>query len=93
MLSTVGLIDRAPAPGSRRDHYRLRDGAWATLMSAQNSAVQAMFQAADQGIKAAGDNPIAARRLAEMRDFYEFMFRELPSLIDRWHASRATADD
>ncbi|GAB3971448.1 MarR family transcriptional regulator [Actinoallomurus acanthiterrae] len=88
MLSTVGLIERAPAPGSRREHYRLREGAWATLMSAQNGMVQAMFEAADQGIKAAGADSPAARRLSEMRDFYGFMFRELPALVDRWRAER-----
>lgn len=88
MLSTVGLIERVPVPASRREHYRLRDDAWATLMSAQNGMVQAMFQAADDGIKAAGENSHAAHRLTEMRDFYAFMFRELPALIDRWRAQR-----
>ncbi|MEH0824365.1 MULTISPECIES: GbsR/MarR family transcriptional regulator [unclassified Micromonospora] len=89
MLSTVGVIERVPAPGSRREHYRLRDGAWATLMSSQNGMVQAMFEAADKGIEAAGPDSPAARRLGEMRDFYGFMFRELPALIDRWRAERA----
>jgi DNA-binding transcriptional regulator GbsR (MarR family) len=88
MLSTVGLIERAPAPGSRREHYRMREGAWATLMSAQNGMVQLMFEMADQGIAAAGEDSPAGRRLAEMRDFYGFMFRELPALIDRWRAER-----
>ena len=88
MLSTVALIERVPAPGSRREHYRLRDGAWATLMSAQNGMMQAMFEAAEQGIAAAGEGSPPARRLAEMRDFYGFMFRELPALVDRWRAER-----
>ncbi|WUI01432.1 MarR family transcriptional regulator [Spirillospora sp. NBC_00431] len=88
MLSTVGLIERAPAPGSRREHYRVRDGAWATMMSAQNGMVQAMFEAADRGIEAAGAGSPAARRLDEMRDFYGFMFRELPALIERWRTER-----
>ncbi|MFC9970759.1 GbsR/MarR family transcriptional regulator [Spirillospora sp. NPDC127200] len=89
MLSTVGLIERVPAPGSRREHYRLREGAWATLMSTQNGMVQAMFEAADQGIAVAGRDSPAARRLEEMRDFYGFMFRELPALLDRWRAQRS----
>jgi DNA-binding transcriptional regulator GbsR (MarR family) len=88
MLSTVGLIERVPAPGSRREHYRLREGAWATLMSAQNGLVQSMFEAADEGIAIAGKDSPAARRLTEMRDFYGFMFRELPALVDRWRADR-----
>src|SRR6185312_10830884 len=37
MLRTVGLIEPAPTPGSRRAHYRMRDDAWATLMTAQNT--------------------------------------------------------
>ncbi|WP_131736045.1 GbsR/MarR family transcriptional regulator [Actinomadura roseirufa] len=90
MLSTVGLIERAPAPGSRREHYRVREGAWAILMSTQNGMVQSMFEAADQGIAAAGPDSPAARRLEEMRDFYGFMFREMPALIDRWRAERGT---
>jgi DNA-binding transcriptional regulator GbsR (MarR family) len=88
MLSTVGLIERAPAPGSRREHYRVREGAWATLMSTQNGMVQFMFEAADRGIEAAGPDSPATRRLEEMRDFYAYMFRELPALIERWRAGR-----
>ncbi|WNM39014.1 hypothetical protein RMN56_28415 [Micromonospora halotolerans] len=79
MLSTVRLIERVPLPGSRREHYRLRDDAWATLMSAQNSMIQAMFQAADDGINASGENSRVVRRPTEMRDFYTYMLRELPA--------------
>ncbi|HEY3684713.1 MAG TPA: MarR family transcriptional regulator [Streptosporangiaceae bacterium] len=88
MLRTVALIERAPAPGSRREHYRLREHAWATLMSGQNAVVQAMLDAAEDGIAATGDDSPAHRRLTEMRDFYAFVFRELPDLIDRWKAER-----
>ncbi|WP_232835299.1 GbsR/MarR family transcriptional regulator [Actinocorallia populi] len=88
MLSTVGLIERVPAPGSRREHYRLREGAWAVLMSTQNTVVQTMFEAADEGMAAAGPDSPATHRLTEMRDFYGFMFRELPALVERWQAGR-----
>ncbi|MEU5995101.1 hypothetical protein ABZ806_39510 [Spirillospora sp. NPDC047418] len=47
-----------------------------------------MFEAADQGIAATGPDSPAARRLSEMRDFYGFMFRELPALVERWQAGR-----
>ena len=29
MLTSVGIVERVPAPGRRRDHCRLRDNAWA----------------------------------------------------------------
>ncbi|MEU2610230.1 MarR family transcriptional regulator [Micromonospora sp. NPDC007271] len=88
-LSTVGLIERVPAPGSRRDHFRVREGAWATLMSSQNTAVAIMRDAAEQGIATAGANSPAARRLVEMRDFYDYLWKELPAVIERWREQRS----
>ncbi|MGP4023922.1 GbsR/MarR family transcriptional regulator [Actinomadura sp. 3N407] len=88
MLSTVGLIERAPAPGSRREHYRLREGAWATLMSAQNAMLQTMMDSAEEGIAATAEDSPARRRLTEMRDFYAYLFRELPAVIERWETGR-----
>ncbi|WP_020673913.1 GbsR/MarR family transcriptional regulator [Amycolatopsis nigrescens] len=87
-LISVGLIERVPAPGSRREHFRFRDGAWAILMSSQNETVKVMQDAANEGIEAVGDDSIPGRRLAEMRDFYTYLMAELPAVIDRWHAQR-----
>ncbi|MGB2571920.1 GbsR/MarR family transcriptional regulator [Micromonospora citrea] len=88
-LTGIGLIERVPAPGSRREHFRIRDGAWATLMSSQNAVVTVMRDAAEQGIAATGPDSPAGRRLTEMRDFYDYLWREMPALIDRWRADRA----
>jgi DNA-binding transcriptional regulator GbsR (MarR family) len=85
-LTTVGLIERVPAPGSRREHFRFRDGAWAVLLSSQNELIKVMQEAANEGIKMVGEGGIAGRRLAEMRDFYTYLMAELPAVIDRWHA-------
>ncbi|MGK5518184.1 GbsR/MarR family transcriptional regulator [Micromonospora sp. URMC 107] len=87
-LISMGMIERVPAPGSRREHFRFRDGAWATLMSSQNDALNLMTRAADEGIATAGTETLAGRRLAEMRDFYSYMLGEMPALIERWHATR-----
>ncbi|WP_199335004.1 GbsR/MarR family transcriptional regulator [Streptomyces sp. GMR22] len=84
-LAQSGLLERVPAPGSRRDHYRFPDGAWARLMSQQNQLLSTMSEVAEQGLAAAdGPSTPAGRRLAEMGDFYAFMLRELPPLIARW---------
>ncbi|KUL42819.1 GbsR/MarR family transcriptional regulator [Streptomyces regalis] len=83
-LIPVGLVERVPAPGSRRDHYRFREGAWATLMSQQNTMLNVMLHAAQEGIDATGDGTPTARRLREMQDFYTFMARELPAQIESW---------
>ncbi|WP_199431734.1 GbsR/MarR family transcriptional regulator [Qaidamihabitans albus] len=88
MLQPVGLIQRVPVPGSRREHYRFPEDGWPTLMSAQNEVVRAMQDAAEEGIASTGEDSIAGRRLAEMRDFYDYLMRELPKLIDEWRAQR-----
>lgn len=90
MLRTVGLIEPAPVPGSRRAHYRMRDDAWATMMSGQNAMVQVMQDIAEAGIKTAPPGSPAARRLERMRDFYAYLFAELPALIDRWREQQDT---
>ena len=88
MLRTVGLIEPAPVPGSRRAHFRMRDDAWATMMSSQNEMIQVMQEIAEAGIASAPPDSPAARRLERMRDFYAYLFAELPALIERWHEQR-----
>ena len=90
MLTSVGLVERVPVPASRRDHYRLRDDAWAVLYTNQNAVISAMQAAAEAGIVATGHDSLAGRRLTEMRDFYAFLLGEIPALLDRWHQLSAT---
>ena len=87
-LMKVGLIEQVPAPGSRRDHFRIRDDAWPTLFSAQNLVTQAMVELVESALPSTTGNGPARRRLEEMHDFYVYMLRELPGLIDRWRAQR-----
>ena len=91
MLTSVGLAERVPAPFSRRDHYRLRDNAWAVLFTNQNVTISAMQEAADAGIAATGPDSLARQRLAQMRDFYAFLLGEIPALLERWRQQSASA--
>lgn len=84
-LTSVGLAERVPVPGSRRDHYRLRDDAWAVLFTGQNATLAAMQSAAATGIAAAPPDSLAHHRLTQMRDFYAFLLAEIPALLDRYH--------
>lgn len=89
MLTSVGLAERVPVPGSRRDHYRLRDNAWAVLFTNQNVTIEAMQTAAEAGIAATDDDSLARHRLTQMRDFYAFLLAEIPTLLDRWYKESA----
>ena len=77
--------ERVPAPGSRRDHYRLRDDAWALLFTNQNEVTAAVIKAADAGIATTERGSLARQRLIQMRDFYTFLLEEIPALLDRWY--------
>ncbi|MEB3030943.1 GbsR/MarR family transcriptional regulator [[Mycobacterium] nativiensis] len=89
MLTAVGLAERVPVPGSRREHYRLRDDAWAVLFTNQNVTIAAMQDAAAAGIAATGGDHPAHHRLTQMRDFYTFLLAEIPALLERWRERSA----
>lgn len=84
MLTSVGLVERVPAPRSRRDHYRLRDHAWTVLYTSQNEVLAAMQKAAAEAIPTTASDGLARKRLTEMHDFYDFLQAEIPTLLDRW---------
>ncbi|WP_179965330.1 GbsR/MarR family transcriptional regulator [Mycolicibacterium psychrotolerans] len=83
-LTSVGLAERVPVPASRRAHFRLRDDAWAVLFTSQNETLAAMRHAAAAGLAVAERGSPARQRLADMRDFYEFLIAEIPDLLARW---------
>lgn len=85
-LTSVGLAERVPSPASRRDHYRLRDDAWAVLFTNQNVVISAMQAAADEGIAASDPGSPAHARVTQMRDFYAFLLDGTQELLERWHA-------
>jgi hypothetical protein len=85
MLTSVGLVERVPAPASLRDHYRLRDNAWAVRYTTQNEVTTAVLRAAEAGIAATELGGLAHARLVQMRDFYTFLMEEIPALLDRWY--------
>ncbi|WP_328602266.1 GbsR/MarR family transcriptional regulator [Nocardia terrae] len=83
-LTQSAMVERVPAPGSRREHYRFPKGVWADLFSQQNVMLKVMREAAQNGLDITGDDGPTAARLHEMQDFYAYMERALPPLIDGW---------
>lgn len=83
-LSQSGMVERVPAPGSRREHYRFPKGVWAQLFSQQNVMLKTMKDAAREGLDALTGESVTSARLHEMQDFYGYMEQEMPALIERW---------
>jgi DNA-binding MarR family transcriptional regulator len=89
-LVAAGWVERGPVEGRRGDRFTLRPGRWAELSRAHNAYSAAMTGLAAQGLELLADAPPARLdRLREMHDFHIWLDRELPSLWERWSASRA----
>jgi DNA-binding transcriptional regulator GbsR (MarR family) len=85
-LTAVGVAERVPAPGSRRDHFRLRDNAWAVQYTRQNEALSGVLTVAEAGISATEEGSLSRHRVTQMRDFYLFVLQEIPTVLNRWAA-------
>jgi predicted transcriptional regulator len=90
-LTRIGLINRVPVRGSRRDAYSLPENPWYQTSVLEGELLKALAALSDEGVAAVGgaDTPAGAK-IAEMRDFYLFLEGELPLLLDKWRQQRAT---
>ena len=89
-LNHIGMLAREPAPGSRRDRYRLPQNPWYQTSLLEGQLLKALAALSDEGIAAVGSEATpAGARIAEMRDFFRFLEDELASLLDKWRALRS----
>lgn len=88
-LIQLDLVWREAVPGSRRDRYRLPDDTWYATAATKARLYDVIISAVDDSIDGLGGSGTpAGSRIAEMRDFFDFLRGEMPGLLDRWHASR-----
>jgi predicted transcriptional regulator len=88
-LVHIGLIEREPVPGSRRDRYRLPEHAWYEASATKTTFLGAIAGMADEGVTALGERTPAGARVAEMRDFFLFIQSEFDAMLERWRSTRA----
>jgi len=81
----LGILERVGVPGTREVHFRMAGDAWTHPARSNIPLIQGVRRAADRCLEALADRgPARNRRLAQMRDFYLFVERELPLLLERW---------
>ncbi|NHD16719.1 MULTISPECIES: GbsR/MarR family transcriptional regulator [Actinopolyspora] len=85
-LIQVGLVVREREPGSRRDHYTVRDDMWYEAFAQRDEQFQHWENTLLEGVSALGAETAAGSRLDETRRFFEFLRAELPKLMDKWRA-------
>ncbi len=90
-LTHIHMVARDVVPGSRRDRYRLVDDSWYEVTLEKMTLLTTLADIARSGVDAAGGpGTPAGARLAGMRDFYDFVQEELPAMLDRWAAHKAS---
>jgi predicted transcriptional regulator len=88
-LTQIHMVARDVAAGSRRDRYRLVDDSWYEVTIEKMTLISTLADIAREGVDAAGGPATpAGARLAGMRDFYDFVQKELPVLLQRWQAQK-----
>jgi DNA-binding transcriptional regulator GbsR (MarR family) len=88
-LIQVRMVERGRRPGERRDHYFIGDDTWFSTVGERDKLFQTLADALDEGAEAVGAETVSGRRLAEIRDFYRFLGKEIPQLVHRWMELRA----
>lgn len=84
MLEASGLIDRIAVPGRRGDAYELRPEAFYQAHD-QLGTMRVFRELMERGLAVLGDDPgPRAERLRLTRDFYAYLEREFPALVERF---------
>jgi DNA-binding transcriptional regulator GbsR (MarR family) len=84
-LIQMGLVERWPRPGERRDYFRIKPGAWHEIMRREMESLGAFRRTAERGLELLdSEDPRARRSLEEMRDFYTYWEGEMPAVLARW---------
>lgn len=85
-LTTIGMIRRHLLPGSRRYVYELPEHPWYTVSIGKNELYGVIVGLARRAIPTLG--PQGAERMDEMAEFFEFLQRRLPEVLDEWNELR-----
>jgi DNA-binding transcriptional regulator GbsR (MarR family) len=87
-LSQVHMVSREREPGSRRERYRVHGGQWYEALTNREAVLKRWEDALREGVTSLGAETPAGRRLAETLAFFEFMEKEVESMMERWRAHR-----
>ncbi|WP_289958295.1 GbsR/MarR family transcriptional regulator [Glycomyces tritici] len=73
VLMTVGFIERRTRPGERTGYYRLRDGAWETVVRRQIASLVSFREVAADGLTLLGTESTRADRVREAQNVFDWM--------------------
>jgi DNA-binding MarR family transcriptional regulator len=84
LLVEAGLVEKARAPGARRDQFRVQPGRWQKLWRSRVELIHQATALTGQGLDLLSGKPPALRaRLEELHRQYRFFGVHFPELLDR----------
>jgi DNA-binding transcriptional regulator GbsR (MarR family) len=87
-LVQVGLLLRGRTPGERRDHFYIGNNFWYEAVGEKDQLYKELSETLDEGREAVGADSPAGQRIAETRDFFNYLAEEMPRLVERWRERR-----
>ncbi|MFC9995611.1 GbsR/MarR family transcriptional regulator [Nocardia sp. NPDC127526] len=89
-LTTMHWVDKTTKPGDRRDYYSIRPGILPELTRRQSGMYDSLTEMTSRGLALFDDpNGEDAARVRDMHDFFVWMGKQLPALLDRWDAEQS----
>ncbi|MBF6128780.1 GbsR/MarR family transcriptional regulator [Nocardia brasiliensis] len=87
ILVTMRWVDKISKPGDRKDYYAIRPGILPELTRRQSGMYDDLTVMTSRGLALFDDpNGEQAARVRDMHEFFVWMGKEIPALIDRWYA-------
>lgn len=87
-LSQVHMVSRERDPGTRRDRYVLHNEVWYETLTRRDAILTRWEKVLRDGAEILGPDTAAGRRTAETAEFFEFLQKEMLTMLDRWRAYR-----
>ncbi|MEU2980376.1 MarR family transcriptional regulator [Streptomyces hirsutus] len=87
-LDQQHLVSREREPGSRRERYRVHGDQWYEALTNREAVIRRWQDALREGVASVGPDSLAGRRLGETLAFFEFVEKEIETIMERWRAHR-----
>lgn len=88
-LESMRIIHRLSRPGGRVVRYDIVDDGFHSMITGNVPVYERMADAMDRVADQNEGAPASAARTRDLADFFRFLARRMPGLVDEWSAQRA----
>ncbi|KAA3648161.1 MAG: MarR family transcriptional regulator [Chloroflexi bacterium] len=89
MLERLNFVERISLPGDRRTYFQVKADAWSGIMQTEVVALEQFQNMTRRGLEQMDNEPEEQRRrLQEMHDFFQFIQKELVTMMKHWEESK-----